>query len=191
MDAVMILLTNLMMGGWHQSGAVRGRHEAVQLGGPRRGRGAQPLRPQPQRVHVWKLNLLDLLYLETLQVEVVNVEAFVCLHHGVGDADQAVQPRHRGHVGIQLEAGGGLFVGSLCSGQPLTQARIRTKMCLLEIFVTTGTGSAETNSADTALDPNCDGNAVLRFAEKSSLGLVPVSALGQQYLRSSELLRLC
>ena len=57
-------------------------------------------------------------------------------------------------------------------------------MCLLEIFVTTGTGSAETNSADTALDPNCDGNAVLRFAEKSSLGLVPVSALGQQYLQS-------
>ena len=43
-------------------------------------------------------------------------------------------------------------------------------MCLLEIFVTTGTGSGETNSADTALDPNCDGNAVLRFAEKSSLG---------------------
>ena len=79
----------------------------------------------------------------------------------------------------------------LRAGQPLTQAWIGTKMCLLEIFVTTGTGSAETNSADTALDPNCDGNAVLRFAEKSSLGLVPVSALGQQYLRSSELLRLC
>ena len=55
-------------------------------------------------------------------------------------------------------------------------------MCLLESFVTTGTGSAETNTADTALDPNCDGNAVLGFAEKSSLGLVPVSALGQQYL---------
>ena len=54
-------------------------------------------------------------------------------------------------------------------------------MCLLESFVTTGTGSAETNTADTALDPNCDGNAVLGFAEKSSLGLVSVSALGQHY----------
>ena len=105
MDTVRILVTKLMMGGArHQPGAVGGRHEAVQLSRPRRGRGAKPLRPKPQRVHVWKLYLLYLLDLETLEVEVVNVEALVGLHHGVGDADQAVQPRHGGHVRIQLEA---------------------------------------------------------------------------------------
>lgn len=96
MDIVRILVTNLMMGGArHQPRAVGGRHEAVQLSRTRRGRGAKPLRPKPQRVHVWKLYLLYLLNLETLEVEVVNVEALVSLHHGVGDADQAVQPGHR------------------------------------------------------------------------------------------------
>ena len=165
-------------GARHQPRAVGGGHQGVELGGPGGGGGAQPLGPQSQRVHVRELDLLDLLDLEGLQVEVVNVEALVGLHHGVRDADQAVQPGHRGHVGIQLEALSGFFVGSLAAAWPRSGQKCAYLRVLLPRVL------EATNTADTALDPNCDGNAVLRFAEKSSLGLVPVSALGQQYLQS-------